>query len=80
MDEELIDGTVVDIVKRLDDKLRTHNHTSVDFTSAAGGTTQVGLSDRCTAAVDPECGASPQLPGHQCACAVQFGSMTGLKS
>jgi len=35
MDEELIDGTVADVVKRLDDKLLAHNHTSVDFTSAA---------------------------------------------
>jgi len=61
MDEELIDGTVADVVKRLDDKLFAHNHTSVDFTSAAVELTQVYLSDHRIAAVDPKCGASPQL-------------------
>lgn len=33
MDEELIDGTVADIVRRLDEKLAAHNRTRVDFIS-----------------------------------------------
>ena len=33
MDEELIDGTVSDVVRRLDEKLAAHNRTRVDFTS-----------------------------------------------
>lgn len=35
VDEELIDGTVADVIKRLDDKLLAHNRTAVDFTSEA---------------------------------------------
>lgn len=35
VDEELIDGTVADVIKRLDDKLLAHNRTAVDFTSQA---------------------------------------------
>ncbi|NKC12612.1 MAG: transcriptional regulator [Gammaproteobacteria bacterium] len=34
VDEELIDGTVADVIKRLDYKLIAHNRTAVDFTSA----------------------------------------------
>ena len=33
VDEELIDGTVADVVRRLDEKLIAHNRTRVDFTS-----------------------------------------------
>ena len=33
VDEELIDGTVADVVRRLDAKLIAHNRTRVDFTS-----------------------------------------------
>lgn len=35
IDETLIDGAVRDVIKGLDDKLRAHNFTAVDFTSAA---------------------------------------------
>ena len=35
VDEELIDGTVADVVRRLDAKLIAHNRTRVDFTSGA---------------------------------------------
>lgn len=33
IDEERVDGAVVDVVRRLDDKLVAHNRTRVDFTS-----------------------------------------------
>lgn len=35
IDAELIDGTIRDVIKGLDDKLRAHNFTAVDFTSEA---------------------------------------------
>lgn len=35
IDEVAIDGTITDVIRRLDDKLIAHNHTRVDFTSAA---------------------------------------------
>lgn len=66
MDEELIDGTVADVVKRLDDKLLAHNHTSVDFTSAAVEQRKSTYPIIAIAAVDPKCGASPQLWEYQC--------------
>lgn len=34
MDEQLIDGTVSDVVRKLDGKLAAHNRVRVDFTSA----------------------------------------------
>lgn len=35
LDEELIDGTVADVIRRLDEKLVAHNRVRVDFTSSA---------------------------------------------
>ncbi|EQD50093.1 transcriptional regulator [mine drainage metagenome] len=35
VDEELIDGTVADVVRRLDEKVVAHNRTRVDFTSGS---------------------------------------------
>ncbi len=35
VDEELIDGTVADMVRRLDEKVVAHNRTRVDFTSGS---------------------------------------------
>ena len=35
VDEELIDGTVADVIRRLDEKLIAHNRTRVDFTSGS---------------------------------------------
>lgn len=34
VDEQLIDGTVHDVLRRIDEKLVSHNRTAVDFTSA----------------------------------------------
>lgn len=35
IDEELIDGTVADVIRRLEEKLIAHNRTRVDFTTAS---------------------------------------------
>lgn len=35
VDEELIDGVIADVIRRLDDKLAAHNRTRVDFTSSS---------------------------------------------
>ena len=55
LDSSDLTGNVVDVLRRLDEKLLSHNRIAVDIVLRSPGTTNRVLSSACSAATDTEC-------------------------